>query len=206
MGGFNLTYGINNETGTKVEEMVNNLRSGDSTYFEPLFLCFQPLIRKLRLAYQVRTMEEDDYYQEARIVLHHAIHHYEKDKGLSFGSYYKLLLQNRIFTLIRRETAAKRVINRHTISYDYLEENQHTSASMYLNEKLYHHSPEQIIQVREATHAELSKLSKFEREVFRYYLEGELDNRMIAIKMGRTLVQVQQAYNRIMKKLKRQLK
>lgn len=187
-----------------MEEMVGFLKKGDMSYFDSLFLRFHPLVNKFCTMYRVRTMEREDLYQESRIVLLEAIQLYDGEKGLKFAAYYKLLLQHHIYNLLRKDTAMKRRIDYEAISYDFLHDKNNTENNLHFYKKVDASSPESILEVKEATMDYFDKLSDFEQEVFRFYLEG-LDKKEIAVRINSTLDQVQNAYDRCRQKLKRSL-
>lgn len=186
-----------NENDCKLEKMVIDLRNGDTTKFEPLFECFHPLVRKFIRQYRIRSMDKDDIFQEARIILHEAVKHYEHERASSFSTYYSILLKHRIFSLIRRETALKRTSDFESISLESLEKNSYFSPYEQVNV-----SPEDIIQVNETFFETLDDLSKFERDVFCSYLAGQ-EKTEIAKEKSRSLQQIQRAYDRCVMKFKK---
>lgn len=188
-------------SGFSMEEMVVKLKKGELIYLEPLFLRFRPLVGKIQRDYKVRTMDADDYLQEARIVLYRAIELYNSEKGMGFASYYKLLLQNRIYSLIRKETAIKRTVDHRSVSYDsYEEKGGNMEKILYRIRRGEADTPEKLFEIKESSHRYVNQLSKLERKVFFYYLDG-LDNQKIADLTNKTVTQVQNAYDRCRKKL-----
>lgn len=192
-------------SGFTIEEMVVELKKGDMAFFEPLFLRFQPLVGKISSLYNVRTLDGDDFLQEAQIVLYSAIELYDDEKGLRFASYYKLLLQNRIYSLIRKETATKRTVDHRSVSYEsYCAKGGNIDSLTYKNGEVEVQTPEKLFQIKESSQNYVNQLSDFEREVFFYYLEG-YENEKIAKLTKRSLTQVRNAYDRCRKKLRDEL-
>ncbi|UJF15757.1 RNA polymerase subunit sigma-70 [Jeotgalibaca sp. MA1X17-3] len=196
---------IKNENDCTIEEMVMEIKKGEVFYFEPLFMRFIPLVRKLNNLYDIRSLEEEDFYQESRIVLHRAIHSFDRERGLGFAGYYKLMLQHRIYSLIRKEGALKRVSDKSSISYDLITEKNYTHAKAFpftgVKDIV---TPENIIQVRESTSGYIDTLSALEKEVFYHFLRGE-DFTVIAEKVDCSLAQVRHAYDRCRLKMKKML-
>ena len=58
--------------------------------------------------YYLRNYVSEDWEQEARIALYQALKTYENNKGVSFGSYYKSIISNQIYSLLRKQNALKR--------------------------------------------------------------------------------------------------
>ena len=88
------------------EQLVALIQQGHPMYFEELFCRFLPLVKKFNKAYYLRSLEQEDFWQEARMVLHKAVQSYVPEKGLQFASFYKLTLKHHIFSLIRKESAS----------------------------------------------------------------------------------------------------
>ena len=72
------------------EQLVALIQQGHPMYFEELFCRFLPLVKKFNKAYYLRSLEQEDFWQEARMVLHKAVQSYVPEKGLQFASFYKL--------------------------------------------------------------------------------------------------------------------
>lgn len=187
-----------------LEELVRSLQEGNLLYFDDLFLRFRPLIRKFFSMYHIRLMEWEDFEQEARIVMLGALGRFQPTKGLTFGAYYKMLLQHHIYNLIRRDAALKRTIDRQALSYEAVQEQEGGEHLLNYHMLSSSASPEQLLQVKESTNEYFESLSTYEREVFRRYLTG-MDNRTIAEETGKTLSQVQNAYDRCRLKLMKRL-
>lgn len=196
---------MKSENDCTIDEMVTEIQKGEFYYFEPLFIRFLPLVKKLNGLYDLRSMEQDDFYQESRIVLHRAIQSFDRERGLQFAGYYKLMLQHRIYSLIRKEGALKRTSDRSSVSYDLMLENgfSHSKLSSF-HDSVNRGTPENIIQVRESTSGYWDTLSVLEKEVFHYFIRGE-EFTAIAEKVNCDLNQVRHAYDRCRQKMKKML-
>lgn len=194
-----------NASDCTVDEMVTAVRGGDMSYFEPLFGRFAPLIRKFSKTYYLKDMEEEDFQQEARIVLHRALESYDAKRGMRFAGYFKLMLQHHIYSLIRKDGAVKRAVDKESLAYDFFMENNYADRLPSAVKDLGKHlSPEDIVQVRESTIGYFDTLSTFEKQVFRRYLEGK-DFQQTAVEMDCTTTQAKHAYDRCRQKMKKML-
>ncbi len=68
--------------------------------------------------YYLRNYVYEDWEQEARIALYQALKTYENNKGVSFGSYYKSIISNQIYSLLRKQNALKRRDQKDELSID----------------------------------------------------------------------------------------
>lgn len=188
------------------EELVGLIKEGETVYFEELFTRFLPLVKKMNAKYYLRFMEKDDFWQEARIVLHKAVVAYDSEKGLQFSGFFKLMLEHHVYSLIRKETALKRKIDKGAVSLDQLMENEAGSHSnRALNGTTMHQvSPEDVVQVRESATGYFDGLSLFEQDVFRLYLLGK-EFPMIAEELDCEMTQIKNAFDRCKQKMKRLL-
>ncbi|WP_429970577.1 sigma-70 family RNA polymerase sigma factor [Fructilactobacillus sp. Tb1] len=81
----------------------------DEDRFYQLFQQFAPIHLKLWNEFYLTDMELADWSQEAAIVLQRILAKYDIRKKVTFGSFYKASLKNRLFDLIRKRKAKKRV-------------------------------------------------------------------------------------------------
>ncbi|MDR2833080.1 MAG: hypothetical protein LBV67_05125 [Streptococcaceae bacterium] len=75
-----------------------------------------PLVLHLRTILQFTLLEDEDFFQEARITFEKSKESYEGK--VSFGSYFKKVLKNRLIQIIRHENAKKRQGNLQTVSFE----------------------------------------------------------------------------------------
>lgn len=81
----------------------------DSDRFYQLFQQFAPVYLKLWREFYVSDMDLADWSQESALVLIRIVKKYDVSKKVTFGSFYKASLKNRLFDLIRKRKAQKRV-------------------------------------------------------------------------------------------------
>jgi len=189
------------------EELVGLIKQGETIYFEELFTRFLPLVKKMNNLYYFRFIERDDFWQEARIVMHKAVVAYDPDKGLQFSGFFKLMLEHHVYSLIRKETAQKRKIDKGAISLDQLMENEGNSQldRSFIGKTMDQVSLEDVVQVRESTDSYFSCLSHFEQDVFTRFLLGK-DFSVIAGEMDCETTQIKNAFDRCKQKMKRLLR
>ncbi len=100
------------------EELLRAARNGDEEAFAALYQKYFPLLLRLKNTYYLRNYVTEDWEQEARIALYQALRTYEKSKGVSFGSYYKSIISNQIYSLLRKQNALKRRDQKDEVSID----------------------------------------------------------------------------------------
>lgn len=177
------------------EALIERLRAGDSGVMEYLLEKYKPLVKK-----QARTMylmggENDDLIQEGMIGLFRAISRYRAGE-LSFYGFAKLCIDRQIYTAVQ---ASARKKHEPLNEYVSLEEEPQI---------LLEESPESLLISKESEGkraAMLSEdLSSLEKKVLAHYLNGESYSE-IAVAVGRTEKSVDNAIQRLKKKLKKQL-
>lgn len=85
--------------------------------FETLFRQFSPVYLKLWNEFYLNDMELCDWGQEAAIVFYYTIRKYDFEKRVTFGSFYKTNLRNRLYDILRKKRAKKRVPDRMQASF-----------------------------------------------------------------------------------------
>lgn len=81
----------------------------DGDRFYQLFQQFSPIYLKLWHEFYIYDMDLADWSQESAMVLIRILARYDLTKRVTFGSFYKASLKNRLFDLIRKRKAQKRV-------------------------------------------------------------------------------------------------
>ena len=188
------------------EQLVALIQQGHPMYFEELFFRFLPLVKKFNKTYYLRFFEQEDFWQEARMVLHKAVQAYAPEKGLQFASFYKLTLKHHIFSLIRKESAVKRKIDKGAVSLDAILENQYSNHTEHSFEGAasMHFSPEEIVMVKESASGYFESLSEFEQAVFVRFLKG-FTFQTIAEEFDCDVTSIKNAYDRCHRKMRRLL-
>lgn len=99
-------------------EDLMRLEEIDDDAFEKLFMQYLPIIYSMQARYLIRDFEYDDWLQEGRIALNDALHSYRRGRGTTFGLYYKMIFENRIRSLLRRQQAKKRLAQQQAVSIE----------------------------------------------------------------------------------------
>ena len=191
----------NNDNAFQMEEAIQLMKEGDMSSYEDVFNCFTPLVHYFSKKYKIKDFDADDIFQEARIILLHCIKEYDGRRGLNFPGFYKLMLRNRIYSLIRREQALKRKNEYNDISYSQTPDDQLLDFCVDEARQIEYEGLEDIIHVREVSSGYFETLSAFEQEVFRYFIKGD-SYEAIAAKTAKSPKQVKHAYDRCLQKLK----
>lgn len=180
------------------EELILMIRSGDDSPFDSLFLRYRPLVKKLIHSYYLYGYENDDFFQEARVVFNSAIQKYDKDRGLSFGNYYKLMLKHHLFSLIRKDTAKKRRAAKFSESLEALIETGKFPLTSFSGKDF---SFQETLEVKETIPEYFSSLSELEHQVFTLYLSSKGTD-LIAEELCCEELQVVHALDRCKRKMK----
>ena len=96
----------------------------ESASFKELFDKYRPLVNKAAKRYHFRFQENEDLIQEARIVCYQTALAYDSSTNVSFGKFFQRSLLNRYCSLLRKESAKKRMSDRYAESFDKLLETQ----------------------------------------------------------------------------------
>ncbi|WP_283678028.1 sigma-70 family RNA polymerase sigma factor [Lentilactobacillus sp. Marseille-Q4993] len=99
-------------------DLIEKVTQKDDEAFAQLFKQYYPVVNKLRTEYYVNGMDNDDWDQEARIIMYRAARKFDPNYRSNFGSFYSRLLKHRIFDLIRRHNAQKRLPAEPLVSID----------------------------------------------------------------------------------------
>lgn len=184
------------------EELIRMIRDGDGYPFQILFSRYHPLVTNLTKEYYLKSYEKEDLWQEARMVFHKTIQTYDKAKGHTFGNFYKLNFKHHIFSLIRKDMAKKRRIEKIVESLDgMLEKGMSPHYIMNGKEGL---SALDILQVKEKLAGYHHTLSNLEQQVFSLYLKNkEIDE--IAKQLKCDSLQIKNALDRCKRKMKQVL-
>lgn len=179
-------------------ENVEYLEVIDSMVFEEMFQQYVPIIYKMESRYLIRDFEHDDWLQEGRIALNNALKSYREDRGTTFGLYYKMILENQIRSLLRRQQAKKRFAQQQAVS---IEKVGSETFSEYFH---YHQQLEESLSISELLLKGEMTLSQLETSALYYYIRGE-EPFEIATRLGETEKAIRNALNRTKNKIKKEL-
>ena len=89
---------------------------GCSYSFDYIFETYKPIVYRSKKVYHLYHYETDDWLQEGRIVCFKSLQTYDVKRGATFGSYFRMNFKNHIFSLIRRQEAHKRRVDKECIT------------------------------------------------------------------------------------------
>ena len=193
-------------TGCSDEELIAKLREkeevpyGNKEEIQDYMLAkYKPLVRKRANALYLIGGDTDDLIQEGMIGLFKAIRDFCPDKDSSFYHFAKMCVERQMYTAIEASRRKKHApLNSYISLYDDSDEKGMALADILTGEE--DENPEYLLIDRESVKQKLDalakNLSKMEKQVFDYMLEG-LNYRQIAEKMGKSPKAIDNAIQRM---------
>lgn len=182
------------------EALCRLAAQGSGEAEELLVLRYVRLVRACAHPLFLMGGDNEDLIQEGMLGLLSAIRAYSQSRGSSFPTYAETCIKNRLISAIRSAASKHHTPLNDSVPIDpplFDEQSHHLRASPETN-------PESILilreNVRERLDALRSRLSAFESNVLELYLSG-LSYTEIAIEMNRPLKSVDNAVQRIRRKL-----
>ncbi|MDT2760041.1 sigma-70 family RNA polymerase sigma factor [Enterococcus xiangfangensis] len=176
---------------TRLEEI-------DGIVFEEMFSQYLPIVYSMQSRYLIRDFDADDWLQEGRIALNDALRSYRQGQGTTFGLYYKMVFENRIRSLLRRQQAQKRLAQQQAVSIEKV------GLETFSEQFHYHECVEESIYISEMLLSGELTLSSLEKRALYFYLKGE-EPWTIGLRLGESEKAVHNALNRAKNKLKKKL-
>lgn len=177
--------------GSKLEELISEIRNGSESAFSELCKSFKPLvISQVTKFFGASCPDYDDRFQDALVALYDAVTSYDlsQDK-VTFGLYAKICIRNRLISIKRKEKTTKRKSTSY-VKFDKKE----------IREEIRRASLEKLEENKEI----LSRLSAYERKVLLLYLNGH-SYREIGLALKKSEKSVDNALFRIRSKLKKRM-
>lgn len=195
-------------TGCSDEELIARLNEGGlaSVSCEPIMdyilAKYKPLARKCAGALYLIGGDTDDLIQEGMIGLFKAIRDYKKEQDVSFYHFARLCIERQMYTAVEASRRKKHApLNSYISLYDDSGSDGVALADILAGGA--DENPEHLLIDRESARQKLGalaqNLSKMEKQVFDYMLEG-LNYRQIAGKMGKSPKAVDNAIQRMRRK------
>lgn len=182
------------------EILCQKAQSGDPKAEEILILRYHRLVRSVSRPFFLAGGDNEDLLQEGMVGLLKAVREYDPQRDARFSTFAETCIRNRIYTVLKAASSGK---------------NSPLNQAVPLNPSLLEASssfaqvdPEVLLIDREKVQSLLritrQQLSVFESEVLGFYLDG-LTCREIADTVGRSPKSVDNAVQRIRRKIGRQL-
>ncbi len=187
------------------EQVVELSAEGDKEATEHILSKYKNLVRARAKDYYLAGADRDDLVQEGMIGLFKAIRDFDITKQASFRGFAELCIKRQILTAVKMASRQKHIPLNSYVSLSttvYEEESERTLVEMLAERESS--DPEAMLLRREKAEAmELEiaqKLSSLERSVLSLHLSG-MDYREIAVELGREPKSIDNALQRIKRKL-----
>ena len=180
--------------------------AGNRLAEETLVTRYNRLVRTCARPFFLAGGDSEDLTQEGMVGLITAVREYDAWKEASFRTFAEICIRSRLYSVLRASARDKQQPLNQSLSLDdsHFDSNPLTSGTSNLAQR----NPEDFLIDREHTAALLSgvrkQLSEFEAKIMGYYLDG-LSCREIAETVGKPLKSVDNAVQRIRRKVARQL-
>lgn len=192
------------------EEIVDIAKQGDSDAEEYLIHKYKNFVRAKARSYFLIGADREDIIQEGMIGLYKAIRDFKPDKLASFRAFAELCITRQIITAIKTATRQKHIPLNSYVSLNkpiYDEESDRTLLDVLSGNKIT--DPEELVISREEFNDIESKMDEFlsdlERNVLNAYLDGK-SYQEIALELNRHVKSVDNALQRVKRKLERYIK
>lgn len=187
------------------EELVELSASGDRRATEFILSKYKNLVRSRAKAYFIAGADRDDIVQEGMIGLFKAVRDFDVTKQASFCGFAEICIKRQMITAIKAATRQKHAPLNSYVSLNepiYEDNSERTLVDMIAERQVI--DPEEIFLRREKAEmltAEIEdKLSNLEKTVLALYIDG-MNYQEIAIELGRTPKSIDNALQRIKRKL-----
>ena len=193
------------------EELIERIRMGESDAEDVLYIRYKQVVRSKARTYFLVGADREDIIQEGMIGLYKAVCDYEFGKQASFRAFAELCITRQIITAIKSATRKKHIpLNTYvSLSRPVYEDGDGERTLIDVLETTRISDPEEALIGRESYEAVArdieNALSKLEREALSLYLQG-LSYQQIAAAMGRSTKCVDNAIQRVKKKLEERLR
>lgn len=191
------------------EQLAVLAKAGDATASDELYHRYKNIVRGKARPYFLVGADRDDLIQEGMIGLFKAIRDFSDEKNNSFRPFAEICITRQILTAIKQATRNK---HKPLNSYDSLYESVYDDGSekqlMDMIESRTALDPEELYIKQELHESLMQTVEKSLTEYERAVLDGFLDGRSyseIAAELGHSTKSVDNALQRIRKKLEKEL-
>lgn len=184
------------------EELCLRCADGDAAAEEELVCRYGRLVRVCARPLFLTGGDSEDLFQEGMLGLLKAVRSFSNERDTSFRTYAEICIRSRLYSAVRADQGKKHSPLNHSISFE-LPLFDEANAYLFSSEE----SPEDVIIGREELKERLAalhgQLSEFEANILPPYLSG-LSCSEIAQRVGRSVKSVDNAIQRIRRKVERQ--
>lgn len=189
-----------------IQKLIQRSQQGDHEAFEELFRQCQGVIYKQVNKFWLPCAQREDIYQEACIAFYYAVMAYSFDKGISFKSFARLVIERKLSSLVRLKTNKKSQILNNAYSLDKVV-NENSPYPITYSERLIDLSYEQKLKrIEQPIMLEeiftTAKLSKLEITILQMHLQGLTYEQMSRI-LNSSYKTVDNAMQRVRRKIKK---
>lgn len=177
--------------------LIQRIRKGDAQAVELLMEKYKGLVNKLARVYFIKGGDIEDLVQEGMIALYNAVYTFNTEAKTAFTTYATSCIKNRILDFIKSSNTQKHKALSDSVPMSVLDDKYMSGLSpediaIYEEEKNYLHS---VID---------RELTPNERTVLDCFFNG-MSYQDIADRLGKNTKYVDNALQKIRKKLKKQL-
>ena len=193
------------------EELMPVIRDGDEQAMDALLDRYKNYVRTKARSYFLIGADREDIIQEGMIGLYKAVCDYEFDKQASFRVFAELCITRQIITAIKSATRKKHIpLNTYvSLSRPVYDDGESERTLIDVLQTARVSDPEEALIGRESYEAIARDietiLSPLERQSLALYLQG-LSYQQIAAALGRSTKCVDNAIQRVKKKLEERLR
>lgn len=187
------------------EDLVELSAGGDRRATEFILSKYKNLVRSRAKAYFLAGADHDDIVQEGMIGLFKAVRDFDVTKQASFRGFAEVCIKRQIITAVKASTRQKHIPLNSYVSLSepvYNDDSERSLMDMIAERDAV--DPEEMFLRREKAeliNAEIKdKLSNLEKTVLSLYMGG-MNYQEIAVELGRTPKSIDNALQRIKRKL-----
>lgn len=189
------------------EQLIGQLRSGDSGVMDYILDKYKPLVRKKANAVFLIGGETDDLIQEGMIGLFKAVRDYDEGKEASFFSFAELCITRQLYKAVEASNRKKHApLNTYISFYSETGEEGHSLAETLTTGGMG--DPEQMIidqeNLKQFWDGLREHLSPMEQQVLDEYLQGN-NYQQIAEHMNKPPKTIDNALQRIKTKVRQEV-
>lgn len=190
------------------EALCKQVAAGDRIAEETLVMRYNRLVRMCARPYFLAGGDSEDLIQEGMLGLLAAIREYTPERELPFSAYARICIRNRLLSAVRAAKRKKHIPLNHSVSFETPLFDSDPPCAFHGAPVLQDSDPEEVLIDREDQQERITSLkdclSGFETKILQLYLDG-LSYDEIAAEVGRSPKSVDNAVQRIRRKLARQI-